>query len=131
MQIGEWLGFTINTIAMEFSIPSKKVVKLKSLLDRVITDEHSTFRELARIAAVFRLLNIKWGPYTIDRFATHYNAQLSRFHSKFAAPGSCGVDAFTQEWSGLPEKGYLERGLTFRSTIAIGPTQVSCEFRPL
>ena len=32
MQVGEWLGFVINTIAMTLRIPEKKVCKLKRLL---------------------------------------------------------------------------------------------------
>ncbi|XP_015765335.1 PREDICTED: uncharacterized protein LOC107344208 [Acropora digitifera] len=41
----------------------------------------------------------KWGPHTVDRFATYYNAQLLRFNSKFASPGWSGVDALAQDWS--------------------------------
>ena len=50
MQIGEWLGFVINTIAMTFQIPEAKVRKLKSLLSSAIRDKSSSYRELARIA---------------------------------------------------------------------------------
>ena len=49
--------------------------------------------------SVFRLLDAKWGPHTVDRFATYYNAQLLRFNSKFASPGCSGVDALAQDWS--------------------------------
>ena len=49
--------------------------------------------------SVYKLLNAKWGPFTIDRFASYYNSQLSRYNSKFASPGSCGVDARAQDWS--------------------------------
>ncbi|CAH3044907.1 unnamed protein product, partial [Porites lobata] len=31
--------------------------------------------------SVFRLVDAKWGPHTIDRFASYYNAQLPRFNS--------------------------------------------------
>ncbi|XP_044182961.1 uncharacterized protein LOC122963548 [Acropora millepora] len=41
----------------------------------------------------------KWGPHTVDRFVTYYNAQLLRFNSKFAFPGCSGVDALAQDWS--------------------------------
>lgn len=34
----------------------------------------------------------------IGRFASHYNAQIVRFNSKYACPGSCGVDSFSQDW---------------------------------
>ena len=49
MQIGEWLGFVIDTISMSFQIPEKKVSKLKGLLESAIQARCSTFRELARI----------------------------------------------------------------------------------
>ena len=43
---------------------------------------------------VFRLLDAKWGPYTIDRCASYYNFQLFRYNTRFSSPGSSGVDAF-------------------------------------
>ena len=49
--------------------------------------------------SIFQIVNAKWGPHTFDRFASYYNAQLPRFNSKFAAPGSDGVDALAQNWS--------------------------------
>ena len=49
--------------------------------------------------SVFRLVDAKWGPHTIDRFASYYNAHLPRFNSKFASPGCSGVDALVQDWS--------------------------------
>ena len=50
MQVGEWLGFVINTIAMTCHIPEAKVQKLKSLLSSAIRDRSYSYRELARIA---------------------------------------------------------------------------------
>ena len=47
----------------------------------------------------FRLIDAMWGPHTCDRFASHYSAQLSRFNSRFASPGTEAVDAFSQDWS--------------------------------
>ena len=56
MQVGEWLGFVINTISMTFQIPEKKVCKLKRLLNSVIHNKSSSYRKLARIAgSLFRL----------------------------------------------------------------------------
>lgn len=40
----------------------------------------------------------KWGPHTIDRFATHYNLHCSRFNSKIWCPGTEAIDAFRQPW---------------------------------
>ena len=48
---------------------------------------------------VFRQLDQLWGPHSIDRFASSYNAKLSRFNSGFLQPGTEAVDAFTQDWS--------------------------------
>lgn len=30
---------------------------------------------------VFAFLDCQWGPHSIDRFASHYNAQVKIFHS--------------------------------------------------
>jgi len=49
--------------------------------------------------SVFRMLDCRFDPHSVDRFASHYTAQVNRFNSKFACPYSCGVDAFTQNWS--------------------------------
>ena len=48
---------------------------------------------------VFKQLDQLWGPHSIDRFASSYNAKLSRFNSRFLQPGTEAVDAFTQDWS--------------------------------
>jgi len=49
---------------------------------------------------VFARLQRLWGPCTVDRFATANNAQLPRFNSAWACPGSAGVDAFAQpDWA--------------------------------
>ena len=45
--------------------------------------------------AVFEMLEAAWAPHTVDRFATAYNAQMRRFNSHYACPGSEAVDAFT------------------------------------
>lgn len=50
--------------------------------------------------SIFEYLNQKWGPYTVDRFATHYNAKCLRFNSRYWVPGTEAVDSFTQCWRG-------------------------------
>lgn len=50
-------------------------------------------------AALFQLAVSSWGPYTVDRFASFYNAQVPRFNSRFWNPESEVVGAFTQDWS--------------------------------
>ena len=36
--------------------------------------------------------------FEVDWFASHYNAQVPRFNSKFASPGCSGVDALSLDW---------------------------------
>ena len=57
---------------------------------------------------VFQILDVPWGPHTIDRFACSYNAKLSRFHSRFYQPGTEAVDAFSVYKTGsLRTNGYF------------------------
>ena len=37
---------------------------------------------------IFRMLDRRWGPHTVDRFACCYNAKLPRFNSRFFQPGA-------------------------------------------
>ena len=37
-----------------------------------------------------------WGPHSIDRFANHLNAKLSRFNSRFWNRVFEGIDAFVR-----------------------------------
>ena len=46
------------------------------------------------------MLDSTFGPHTVDRFASVYNAQLERFNSKYWNPGSEAVDAFIVDWGG-------------------------------
>ena len=44
---------------------------------------------------VFQSIDSMWGPHTNDCFASETNAQLERFHSRFAEVNSEAVDSFT------------------------------------
>jgi len=55
--------------------------------------------------SIFEYLNDKWGPFTVDRFATHCNAKCLRFNFRFWVPGTEAVDAFKQFWRG--EKNWI------------------------
>ena len=48
---------------------------------------------------LFHMLDVMWGPHTVDRFATFLNAQLLRFNTRYWEPLSDGVDALAQDWS--------------------------------
>ena len=47
---------------------------------------------------VFETIHKEWGPCTVDRFASYWNAKLPRFNSRNWNPGSEAVDAFTCDW---------------------------------
>ena len=47
MQVGQWLGFIIDTINTQFRVPTKKIAKLKNNLDAIISARTATFRWLA------------------------------------------------------------------------------------
>ena len=48
--------------------------------------------------AVFQDIEEKFGPHSIDCFASYQNCKVSRFFSRFWNPGTSGVDAFFQSW---------------------------------
>lgn len=49
---------------------------------------------------VFQELDIKWGPHTVDRFASHMNTKCVRFNSRFWVPNTDGINGLDQPWSG-------------------------------
>ena len=48
---------------------------------------------------LFQIFDSKWGPHSLDRFASPYNTQLARFNSRSWSPGAEAIDAFTLDWS--------------------------------
>lgn len=46
----------------------------------------------------FKLEN-RWGPITIDHFASHLNTKKNRFNSYHFCPNSEAIDCFTQDWA--------------------------------
>ena len=90
---------------------------------------------------IFLEFNKTWGPYTIDRFASHYNTQCTRFNSLVWYPGTEAVDAFSQIWSGennwlVPPPSLIPRTINkMRSDKAVGtliiPEWISAPFWPL
>ena len=45
----------------------------------------------------FHRIESRWGPHSIDRFATLANALLPKFNSRYLEPGSDGIDALSQQ----------------------------------
>ena len=44
------------------------------------------------------MLDLRWGPHTIDRFACSYNAKVLRFNFRFYQQSTEAVDTFLQNW---------------------------------
>lgn len=66
--------------------------------ERLLRDRDSTDWRLRR--SVFSVLHSRWGPLTIDRFATTLNTHLPRFNSAVANPEAKAVVAYRQSWGG-------------------------------
>ena len=67
----------------------------------VIADEVSKFVDYddwTTSDAFFTHISREWGPFTIDRFASHKNTKTKRFNTLFWNPDCEAVDAFTQDW---------------------------------
>jgi hypothetical protein len=47
---------------------------------------------------VFQRIDLAWGPFTVDRFASHLTNQIQKFNSRWWNPGSSGINAFSQNW---------------------------------
>ena len=74
--------------------------------------KHTVDRDDWAVSALFfAQINRLFGPFTVDRFANEKNAKCSCFNSRFYCPGTSGVDAFAQDWSG--HKNYLVPPLRF------------------
>ena len=76
-----WIPRELNTVADCFS-------KLKEGCDWKLDPQW------------FRVLDARWGPHTVDRFASSANAQCPRFNALYHCPGVEAVDCFTQDWKG-------------------------------
>ena len=49
---------------------------------------------------LFKLVDQKWGPHSIDRMATMTNHQVKRFNSYHWNPLAEAIDAYSQKWRG-------------------------------
>ena len=74
-------------IPREQNIIADRISKMKDADDWSIDNE------------TFLFVCQRFGHPSIDRFADNLNAKLPVFNTKFYCPGTCAVDAFTQDWS--------------------------------
>ena len=71
----------VNDIVLEAQWIPRSLNERADLLSRFVHKDDWSINP-----AVFRVVDAKWGPHTIDRFASHYNAQVPKFNSKFVSP---------------------------------------------
>ena len=83
----------VDSIILEAQWIPRSLTERADLLSRFVDKDDWSVN-----SSVFRVIDAKWGPHTIDRFASYYNAQVPRFISKFASPGCSGIDALAQDW---------------------------------
>ena len=62
MQVGQWLGFIINTITMTFHVPQRKIDKLHSLINTMLTSSEIVVKDLARVAGQIASMTLGLGP---------------------------------------------------------------------
>ena len=82
-----------NSISLEMKWIPRDLNTVADCLSRIID-----FDDYALNDDIFRMLDVRWGPHSVDRFACNYNTKLARFNSSFYQPRTEAVDAFTQDW---------------------------------
>ena len=88
-----WLLCTHN-IALE----STYVRSADNLADGLSRHDYSASMRL--LPSLFRALDARWGPHTIDRFASYADTQLPLYNSATLDPHSAGVNGLAQDWAG-------------------------------
>lgn len=82
------INLNVQWIPRENNKEADRVSKIIDIDDWKISDEF------------FGYLDNLWGPFSIDRFANHYNSKVERFNSRYYEIDTEAVDAFTQDWRG-------------------------------
>jgi hypothetical protein len=75
-------------------VENKEADALSRLSDLVDTDDWSITSEF------FKILDVRWGPFTLDCFSNFYNCKVSKLYSLFCVPNTSSVDAFSFNWHG-------------------------------
>jgi hypothetical protein len=55
-------------------------------------------------ADTFALVSRRFGPFTVDKFASELNTKLPRFNAFYWCPGAAAANCFTQDWGGDERK---------------------------
>ena len=85
----------LRNIRLEVEWIPRPANERADFLSRVI--DHDDWRVKSD---AFLIVQERWSPHSVDRFANHENSQLPRFNSRFWCPGTETVDAFSVSWAG-------------------------------
>ena len=61
-QIGEWLGFVIDTRSMTFTVPERKIKKLEQTISNLLIQKFSSAKQVSRIAGKLSSMHMAIGP---------------------------------------------------------------------
>jgi len=61
---GKWLGFEIDTVSMEFSVPSHKIEHLLLMISQLIRNNNCSPKQISRVAGHIISMSIAIGPLT-------------------------------------------------------------------
>jgi len=106
-----WLLLDLNDISLSVRYIRSEANVWADALSRERDTEEWKLNPL-----VFSLLQRKFGPHTVDRFASQLSAQLPRYNSRWMDPQSEGVDALQRSWIG--ENNYVNPPWTLLDQVA-------------
>jgi hypothetical protein len=98
-----WLLLDTNDIRLRAEYIRSAENVFADALSREPDDEDWAFNP-----SLFKIYDKRWGPHTIDRFASANNTNCDRFNSRWLDPLTEGVDALSRGWRVHPETGALE-----------------------
>ena len=90
-QVGNWLGFCIDTKEMIFSVPAEKITKIRLLVNNALKSEKVNAKQMAKVCGHIISCSIAIGPITriftrhlykfIDNRTTWYNLVALQFEA--------------------------------------------------
>jgi hypothetical protein len=75
-QVGEWLGFVVNTRQMKFFLPDKKIQKIKKRINHLLTVQKCTPKDISRVTGTIASTKFAIGQL-VHLFTRHLNHLIS------------------------------------------------------
>lgn len=90
-----WFILDLNHIDLQIEYIRSEDNTAADTLSRINPAEETRLSAMA-----LDLIQRRWGPHSVDRFASPESAQLPRYNCAYPAPTSSGLNAFAQSWAG-------------------------------